>query len=188
MQGHGLRPATLEAPAQPSTAQLPSFGFSLLPVVLPLVLISISTLLTTFGLKDGVAAVFHFLGNPVIALLVGMLCGIWLLACNGGQRGDFSAVLEEAISKAGPVLIITGAGGMFGAIIKETGVGGALGEALVRLCRPAGALHHCRVAETCTRLLYGGLHHHRRHHRAQPAHIRSGFRGRPHLCRAGHWC
>ena len=115
--------------AQP-TAHLPSFGFSLLPVVLPLVLISISTILVTFGFKDGIATVFHFLGNPVIALLVGMLCGMWLLARHGGQKGDISKVLEEAIIKAGPILIITGAGGMFGAIIKETGVGGALGQAL----------------------------------------------------------
>lgn len=129
-KGMDYAPAAVDAQEQQSTANLPSFGFSLLPVVLPLVLISISTLLTTFGMKEGVAAVFHFLGNPVIALLVGMLCGIWLLASNGGQKGDFSAVLEEAIAKAGPILIITGAGGMFGAIIKETGVGGALGEAL----------------------------------------------------------
>ncbi len=129
-KGMDYAPAAVEAQEQQSTANLPSFGFSLLPVVLPLVLISISTLLTTFGMKEGVAAVFHFLGNPVIALLVGMLCGIWLLASNGGQKGDFSAVLEEAIAKAGPILIITGAGGMFGAIIKETGVGGALGQAL----------------------------------------------------------
>lgn len=129
-KGMDYAPAAVEAQEQQSTANLPSFGFSLLPVVLPLVLISISTLLTTFGMKEGVAAVFHFLGNPVIALLVGMLCGIWLLASNGGKKGDFSAVLEEAIAKAGPILIITGAGGMFGAIIKETGVGGALGEAL----------------------------------------------------------
>ena len=129
-KGMDYAPAAVDAQEQQSTANLPSFGFSLLPVVLPLVLISISTLLTTFGMKEGVAAVFHFLGNPVIALLVGMLCGIWLLASNGGQKGDFSAVLEEAIAKAGPILIITGAGGMFGAIIKETGVGGALGQAL----------------------------------------------------------
>ena len=39
-------------------------------------------------------------------------------------------MLEDAIVKAGPTLIITGAGGMFGAIIKETGVGAALGDAL----------------------------------------------------------
>ena len=129
-KGMNYEPAVIEAHEEQSTENLPSFGFSLLPVVLPLVLISISTILVTFGQKDGIASVFHFLGNPVIALLVGMICGMWLLACNGGQKGDISKVLEEAIIKAGPILIITGAGGMFGAIIKETGVGGALGEVL----------------------------------------------------------
>ena len=39
-------------------------------------------------------------------------------------------MLEEAIVKAGPILIITAAGGMFGAVIKETGVGNALGQVL----------------------------------------------------------
>ncbi|WKL14732.1 GntP family permease [Comamonas testosteroni] len=129
-KGKDYAPSEPEETEQQSTAHLPSFGFSLLPVVLPLLLISISTLLTTLGYKDGFATVFHFLGNPVIALLAGMLCGMWLLARNGGKRGDFSAVLEDAIVKAGPTLIITGVGGMFGAIIKETGVGGALGEVL----------------------------------------------------------
>ena len=129
-KGKNYAPAQVEAQEVQSNAQLPSFGFSLLPVVLPLVLISISTLLTTLGHKEGVASVMHFLGNPVIALLVGMLCGMLLLSKNGGKKGDFTQVLEEAIVKAGPTLIITGAGGMFGAIIKETGVGGALGEVL----------------------------------------------------------
>lgn len=113
-----------------SQHNLPKFSHALLPVVLPLVLISISTLLTTLGMKDGGATVFHFLGNPVMALLMGMLCGVWLLSRHGGQKGDFTKVLEEAIVKAGPILIITAAGGMFGAIIKETGVGNALGEVL----------------------------------------------------------
>ena len=129
-KGMDYAPAVLDEVQEQSTANLPSFGFSLLPVVLPLLLISISTLLITLGYKDGFAAVFHFVGNPVIALLLGMLAGMWLLASHGGQKGDFSAVLEEAIVKSGPTLIITGAGGMFGAIIKETGVGGALGEVL----------------------------------------------------------
>lgn len=129
-KGMDYAPAVVTEEEQPAIEQLPSFGASLLPVVLPLLLISISTLLTTFGMKDGIAEIFHFVGNPIIALLVGMLCGLWLLARNGGQAGDFSAVLEEAIVKAGPILIITGAGGMFGAIIKESGVGGALGAAL----------------------------------------------------------
>ena len=129
-KGKNYAPAEVTEQEEQSTENLPSFGFSLLPVVFPLVLISISTLLTTLGYKDGFASVMHFLGNPVIALLVGVLCGMLLLSQHGGKKGDFSLVLEEAIVKAGPTLIITGAGGMFGAIIKETGVGGALGEVL----------------------------------------------------------
>lgn len=129
-KGQNYAPAELAEHEKISTAHQPSFGFSLLPVVLPLALISISTLLTTLGHKEGFAAALHFLGNPVIALLVGLICALWLLACNGGKKGDFNHVLEEAILKAGPILIITGAGGMFGAIIKETGVGTALGQAM----------------------------------------------------------
>lgn len=130
-KGQNYAPAEItEEEAEMAARPLPPFGQALMPVVLPLLLISISTLLNTMGLKTGVASLFHFLGNPVIALLVGMLSGLWLLSKNGGQKGDFTRVLEDAIVKAGPILIITGAGGMFGAVIKESGVGTALGEAL----------------------------------------------------------
>lgn len=129
-KGKNYAPAEVEAVPEQDHRDLPAFSHALLPVVLPLVLISISTLLTTLGYKEGFAATMHFLGNPVMALLVGMLCGVWLLSKHGSQKGDFTRVLEEAIVKAGPILIITGAGGMFGAVIKESGVGGALGEAL----------------------------------------------------------
>lgn len=130
-KGQNYAPAEVtQEEAASAQRPLPSFTHALLPVVLPLVLISISTLLSTLGYKTGVATWFHFLGNPAIALLVGMLCGLWLLSKNGGEKGDFTRVLEDAIVKAGPILIITGAGGMFGAVIKESGVGTALGEAL----------------------------------------------------------
>ena len=130
-KGQNYAPAVVEDRADDLQARdLPKFSHALVPVVLPLLLISLSTLFTTLGMKDGAAVVVHFLGNPVMALLVGMLCGIWLLSRHGGQKGDFTNVLEEAIVKAGPILIITAAGGMFGAIIKETGVGNALGEVL----------------------------------------------------------
>lgn len=129
-KGQNYQPAAADTDELQSDRPLPAFSHALMPVVLPLVLISISTLLTTLGFKDGFATYFHFLGNPSIALLVGMLCGLWLLSKSGGKKGDFNEVLEQAIIKAGPILIITGAGGMFGAVIRETGVGTALGEVL----------------------------------------------------------
>ena len=43
-----------------------------------------------------------------------------------------NSILESAIEKAGPILIVTGAGGMFGLVIKETGVGAYAGEFLLQ--------------------------------------------------------
>src|SRR5665647_2167484 len=41
-----------------------------------------------------------------------------------------NSVFETAIEKAGPILIVTAAGGMFGMIIKETGIGATVGISL----------------------------------------------------------
>ena len=41
-----------------------------------------------------------------------------------------NTVFETAIEKAGPILIVTAAGGMFGMIIKETGIGATVGMSL----------------------------------------------------------
>ncbi len=41
-----------------------------------------------------------------------------------------NSVFTEAIEKAGPILIVTAAGGMFGMVIRETGIGEAAGKLL----------------------------------------------------------
>ena len=127
-KGQNFPPAEVtEVPHQTRLEDLPSFKVSLLPILLPLLLISISTFFTALGLKSGVIfEVIHFFGNPVIALLVGAIIGLCLFKKKGKEA--LSEVIEEAISKAGPILIITAAGGMFGSVIRETGVGTALGE------------------------------------------------------------
>lgn len=119
-----------EEAAKMEDRHLPPFVISLIPVVLPLLLISFSTLLTAMGYKAGPVADFvHFFGNPVIALLVGALSGFWVLFSSNksGAKINISEILDEAIMKAGPILIITAAGGMFGAVIKATGIGDVIG-------------------------------------------------------------
>lgn len=129
-RGQNFEPAKEDiTEASVDLSDLPSFKSSLLPILLPLVLISISTLLSALEIKSGTfAEIVHFFGNPVIALLVGAIIGLFLFKQKGKE--SLSELIEEAIGKAGPILIITAAGGMFGSIIRETGVGGALGELL----------------------------------------------------------
>ena len=64
----------------------------------------------------------------MIALLIGVALAMLLL--KNKNMETINSVFEVAIEKAGPILIIIAAGGMFGMIIKETGFGNAAGIAL----------------------------------------------------------
>jgi gluconate:H+ symporter, GntP family len=111
---------------------LPPAFLSFLPIVVPLALITIKSLLTLTD-KDGegiLSRIFYFPGEPVIALFIGVLLSLLLL-----RKKSFEAMNEifsEAVLKAGPILIITAAGGMFGLVIKSTGMGETLGNLLSR--------------------------------------------------------
>jgi GntP family gluconate:H+ symporter len=61
------------------------------------------------------------LGCPEIALLIGV--GLAVTLFKKIDTKLVSALFDGAIEKAGPILVLTGAGGIFGSIIKATGVG-----------------------------------------------------------------
>lgn len=111
---------------------LPPVQLSLLPIVAPLTLIAISSLLAVLETPDNnlLIRVLSFMGNPIIALLIGVLLSLFLLKNN--SITTINSLLESAIEKAGPILIVTGAGGMFGLVIKETSIGAYAGEFLVQ--------------------------------------------------------
>lgn len=115
-----------------SEERLPSVRLSLLPIVTPLVLIAIGSLLTVLNASDTHIALkgLAFIGQPIIALMIGVLLSLLLLKNRAIKT--VNSVLESAIEKAGPILIVTGAGGMFGLVIKETGVGAYAGEFLLQ--------------------------------------------------------
>ncbi|WP_298646993.1 GntP family permease [uncultured Proteiniphilum sp.] len=108
--------------------QLPPVSLSLLPIATPLVLIAIGSLLAIMKVPEGnfVLKGLAFIGQPIIALLIGTFLSLFLLKNRAVK--SINSILESAIEKAGPILIVTGAGGMFGLVIKETGVGAYAGE------------------------------------------------------------
>ena len=108
----------------------PSTILSFLPIVVPLILITIKSLATLID-KAGnglVTRIFMIPGEPVIALTAGAVLSLFLL--KEKSVASFNSVFTEAIARAGPILIVTAAGGMFGMVIKSTGIGETMGRVL----------------------------------------------------------
>jgi len=120
--------------------ELPSFVCSILPVVLPIALITSASLFKiahdwqpAIGILGGeasfrrLAKIFLFLGNKNIALLIGTAIALWVLA---RQRkltfAGLGGLLGKPVETAGVIIIITAAGGAFGAMLRNAGVGDAI--------------------------------------------------------------
>ncbi|HEY3371846.1 MAG TPA: GntP family permease [Prolixibacteraceae bacterium] len=125
------QPAQLEVEINEWTdRKLPSVFLALLPIIVPLLLIAIASLVGVLGWKDQyyIVKAILFIGQPIMALFVGMLLSFSLLYDK--SLSQLNLVFEKAIEKAGPILIVTAAGGMFGMVIKETGIGVVAGTYL----------------------------------------------------------
>jgi gluconate:H+ symporter, GntP family len=107
---------------------VPNAGMSFMPILVPLLLItgkSLSNFLFP-GSKAIPAVIIGLLGEPVISLMIGMFLSFLLLP--GFNRKSINHVITASVEKAGPIIIITAAGGIFGAVIKATGVGEQAGS------------------------------------------------------------
>ena len=109
---------------------LPPAFLSFLPIIVPLLLISLKSLFTLIdkGGQSLISKVLFLPGEPIFALSVGVLFALLLLRSKTIE--SLNSVFREAVEKAGPILIVTAAGGMFGMVIKATGTGEAMGKLL----------------------------------------------------------
>jgi len=116
--------AVADADAQPgSELDLPSPFHSFLPILVPLLLLTVKSIYTLKQPADDgwLGKTIGLLGCPEMALLIGV--GVAVTLFKKIKWDQLSALFDDAISKAGPILVLTGAGGIFGAVIKATGVG-----------------------------------------------------------------
>lgn len=120
----GYLPAIIdEESLEIDSRKLPSVFLSLLPIVVLLLLIALAALMSVFGWKEQnlVFKSIQFIGQPILALFVGVIFSLLLLS--NTTVNHLNSILETAIEKAGPILIVVAGGGMFGVVIKETGIG-----------------------------------------------------------------
>ena len=112
-------------------------------LLLPLVLIFMNTGLNTLasaGVVDKEAQwvqILRLVGETPVALLITVLLGMYLL---GYKQNKDKTLIETVVdSSLGPVcsiILITGAGGMFGAVLRASGIGGAVASSLDALGLP----------------------------------------------------
>ena len=129
--GKGYPPSEeLTITPQKDEESYPRVTLSFLPIVVPLFLIATGSALNILepASSNFFSGIFIFTGQPVIALLIGVAFALLLL--RNKKIETLNTVFETAIEKAGPILVVIAAGGMFGMVIKETGVGAAAGNAL----------------------------------------------------------
>ncbi|MDZ7358568.1 MAG: GntP family permease, partial [candidate division KSB1 bacterium] len=111
--------------------QTPAALFSFAPLIVPIVLIALKSIADSpsapFGdgfLKD----LFGFIGHPVMALIIGVFLAF-------GLKREISTEsyldwVSIGLKNAGAIILITGAGGAFGNVLRATGIGDSLGQAM----------------------------------------------------------
>jgi len=119
--------------ASKSDAELPGLGLSLLPIVLPVVLIAGGTILRQVsaaaagaGAPSALAVLqtcLHTLGNPNVALAVSAVLALWVThRSRGGGRPGMSELVSQSLGSAGLIILITSAGGALGGVLQQTGI------------------------------------------------------------------
>src|SRR5690606_23184049 len=112
-------------PKVTSTQNPPSLLLSVLPIVVPLLMISLASIVegVTGELPDWIA----FQGNKNIAMAVGTCIALYLWAKSQklGIHGLWEGV-SKPLEIGGIIILITSAGGAYGAMIQHSGIGEAI--------------------------------------------------------------
>ena len=120
----------------------PAFAHVLAILLLPLVLIALNTVLTTLRANESIAAeggfvdALVFIGQTPVALLIALLVATYTLAIRHHSRADVEGLLNDALGPICAIILITGAGGMFGGVLRYSGIGAALSDSLADLGLP----------------------------------------------------
>lgn len=129
----------MKAQVSEGTGNLPGLWLSVLPIVIPLVFITargilgsifdIGAAVTSHALLGGLLAVITFVGEKNTALVVGGLIALMMLGrYKEGTKKDMAKSIQGALMSGGIIILITAAGGAFGAMLQQTGISTRLAE------------------------------------------------------------
>ena len=119
-------------PSSGAPSKEPGLMWSLLPVLLPVFLIGGSSILAlgmdVTGPMQGWRGLLTLLGHKQVAMTLSAAIALHMLVCHRPMsRNQLSARVAPALETAAIIILITAAGGAFGAMIKAAGIGEAIG-------------------------------------------------------------
>jgi GntP family gluconate:H+ symporter len=138
----GGGPGGTTATATATATRAPTFGTVVGVLLIPLVLISLDTVLATLGtagvVDDGApwVAALQLVGQTPVALLVTVLVAIAVLGTRGRTMSDVEHLLNSSLGPICAIILVTGAGGMFGGVLELSGIGASLADSLDALGLP----------------------------------------------------
>lgn len=117
--------------------ELPALLPSLAPILIPLVLILSKTVADFIGLEGGAAGTaINLVGSPIVALAVGTTLAVYGLGSRI-EKEKLIGIMNDSIKDTGIIMLITGAGGSLGNVIKVSGIGDVLGATVMAWSIPA---------------------------------------------------
>ena len=113
----------LESLSAKENHDLPSLFASLLPIVLPVLLIAGGTLIVQTEASMGLKNFFRLIGDKNIALAIAAGLALFTLSRHLKNKKELTEQMQGALQEAGLIILICCAGGAFGAILLQTGIG-----------------------------------------------------------------
>ena len=108
---------------------------SFMPLIIPIILILINTVATAMGKTEGFMNILVFLGQPIVAVGLGLIVAILTLG-RSLDRHEALAEMEKGMASAGIIMLVTGGGGALGQIIKDSGLGTFMAEGRAKTAIP----------------------------------------------------
>lgn len=117
--------------------ELPPFGLVLGVILIPLILILISTVSKYMPIPEGVRNVLSFIGKPFLALTVATLAAMYFLGIRRGYTGaQLKKILDHSLRPVGMILLVIASGGVIRWMLQDSGLGYIIGPALEKSGMP----------------------------------------------------
>ena len=97
---------------------VPKVWKSILPLLVPVLLITLGSFSKVLTLPESISNMLTILGSPVISLSIGLILSFLLIDFKA--NASWPDWVSESLKDAGIILLITGAGGSFGSVIKQS--------------------------------------------------------------------